>query len=104
MLVWTEGQSEQFWGYADFTVLSLLTKLLSFKQRTVERIRYPIRLFTDMELTALCISDVHESVHPCFAVSTHPRHQPAAVWVNSTRYCKYGMVLLMMGENIARNM
>jgi len=24
--------------------------------------------------------------------------------VNTTRYCKYGQVLLMMGENIARNM
>jgi len=38
------------------------------------------------------------------AVSTHPRHQPAATWVNTTRYCKYSQVLLMMGENIARNM
>jgi len=35
--------------------------------------------------------------------STHPRHQPAATWVNTTRYCKYKQVLLMMGENIARN-
>jgi len=31
-------------------------------------------------------------------------HQPAATWVNTTRYCKYSQVLLMMGENIARNM
>ena len=38
------------------------------------------------------------------SVSTHPRHQPAATWVNTTRYCKYSQVLLMMGENIARNM
>ena len=30
--------------------------------------------------------------------------QPAATWVNTTRYCKYSQVLLMMGENIARNM
>jgi hypothetical protein len=37
-------------------------------------------------------------------VPTHPRHQPAATWVNTTRYCKYNQVLLMMGENIARNM
>jgi hypothetical protein len=29
--------------------------------------------------------------------------QPAATWVNTTRYCKYCQVLLMMGENIARN-
>jgi len=36
-------------------------------------------------------------------VSTHPRYQPAAAWVNTTRYCKYSQVLLMMGENIARN-
>jgi hypothetical protein len=28
----------------------------------------------------------------------------AATWVNTTRYCKYSRVLLMMGENIARNM
>jgi len=27
--------------------------------------------------------------------------QPAATWVNATRYCKYNQVLLMMGENIA---
>ena len=32
------------------------------------------------------------------AVSTHPRHRPAAPWVNTTRYCKYSQVLLMMGE------
>ena len=30
-------------------------------------------------------------------------HQRAATWVNTTRYCKYSQVLLMMGENIARN-
>ena len=35
--------------------------------------------------------------------SVHPRHQPAATWVNSTRYCKYSQVLLMIVENIARN-
>jgi hypothetical protein len=35
--------------------------------------------------------------------SVHPscrRHQPAASWVNTTRYCKYNPVLLMMGQNI----
>jgi len=37
------------------------------------------------------------------SVPTHPRHQPAATWVNTTKYCKYSHVLLMMGENIARN-
>ena len=40
-------------------------------------------------------------------VSVHPsccRLVPAATWVNTTRYCKYRQVLLMMGENIARNM
>jgi hypothetical protein len=30
--------------------------------------------------------------------------QLAATWVNTTRYCKYNHVLLMMGENIAQNM
>jgi hypothetical protein len=39
-----------------------------------------------------------------YAVSTHSRHQPAATWANTTRYCKYNQVLLMMGENIAQNM
>jgi hypothetical protein len=33
-----------------------------------------------------------------------PRLQPAATWVSTTRYCKYSQMLLMMGENIARNM
>jgi len=68
-----------------------------------------------------CRLDVHESVHRdtimkvtttlqlyrlvySIALSTHPRHQPAATWVNTTKYCKYSQVLLMMGENIARNM
>jgi len=37
-------------------------------------------------------------------VETQPRHQPAATSVNNTRYCKYSQVLLIMGENIARNM
>ena len=36
--------------------------------------------------------------------SIHPRHQPAATWVNTTRYCKYSQVLLMMGENINSSM
>jgi len=30
--------------------------------------------------------------------------QPAATWVNTTRYCKYSQVPLMMGENFAQNM
>jgi hypothetical protein len=30
--------------------------------------------------------------------------QPAAVWVNTTRYSKYSQEFLMMGENIAQNM
>ena len=33
-----------------------------------------------------------------------PRHQPAATWVNTTRYCKYSQVFLMMGKNVARNL
>jgi len=51
-------------------------------------------------------SAVHVSGHVFaqLAVSTHRRHQPAASWVNTTRYCKYSQVLLTMGENIARNM
>ena len=63
------------------------------------------------QLTVFAVSG---SVHPSCcrlvswrswnAVSNHPRHQPAATWVNTTRYCKYNKVLLMMDENIARNM
>jgi hypothetical protein len=80
-------------------------------------------LICDSEYTNV---DVHESVHrdkimksnqqytniqvnllylvSSTAVSTHPWHQPAATCVNTTRYCKYSQVLLMMGENITRNM
>ena len=29
---------------------------------------------------------------------------PSATGENTTRYCKYSQVLLMMGENIGRNM
>jgi len=32
------------------------------------------------------------------------RSRLAATWVNTTRYCKYSQVLLMMDENIVRNM
>jgi len=34
----------------------------------------------------------------------HEWHQPTATGVNITRCCKYSQVLLMMGENIVRNM
>ena len=37
-------------------------------------------------------------------VPSHPWHQPAAISVNNIRCCKYSQVLLMMGEDIARNM
>jgi hypothetical protein len=52
----------------------------------------------------LTVFKVSGSVHPSCS-----RHQPAAIvpaatWVNTIRYCKYSQVLLMMGENIARNM
>jgi len=33
----------------------------------------------------------------------YSRHQAAATLVNTTRYCKYRQVLLMLGENIAQN-
>jgi len=64
----------------------------------------------------LSVFTVSDSVHPsccrmvprmhwnCVAVSTHSRHQAAATWVNTIRYCKYSQMLLMMGKNIARNM
>ena len=47
---------------------------------------------------------VYTPHNPHSSVSTYPRHQPAATWENTTRYSKYSQVLLMMGENIARNM
>ena len=47
----------------------------------------------------LIVFTVSGSIHPSYC-----RHQPAATWVNTTRYCKYSQVLLMVGENIARNM
>ena len=49
-------------------------------------------------------------INPCVVIQclgcaeTHPRHQPTATLVNTTRYCTYTLVLQMMGENIARNM
>ena len=57
------------------------------------------------EGTELCIlCGVHTLHNTHSSVSTHSRHQPAATWVNTTRYCKYSQELRMMGENIARNM
>ena len=47
----------------------------------------------------LTVFTVPGSVHPSCC-----RLVPAAAWVNTTRYCKYSQVLLMMGETIARNM
>jgi len=38
------------------------------------------------------------------SVPSRPWHQPAAIPVDNIRCCKYSQVLLMMGENIARNM
>jgi len=51
------------------------------------------------------LKHVDECVVRCLGgVSTHLQHQPAAIWVNTTRSCQYSQVLLMMGENIAWNM
>jgi hypothetical protein len=58
--------------------------------------------------------DVHKSVHrdrimkvtnkmQLYSSFKSSKTQPAATWVNITRYCNYRQVLLMMGENIARN-
>jgi hypothetical protein len=59
------------------------------------------------DLTELCgLWGVYtqNNLHTSSSVSTYPRHQLAASWVNSTRYCKYIQVLMMMGGNITRNM
>jgi hypothetical protein len=47
----------------------------------------------------LTVFTVSGYVHPSYC-----RLQPAATWVNTTRYFKCSQVLLMMGENIAPNM
>jgi len=64
----------------------------------------------------LTVFTVSGSVHPsccrlvswmssnCSFNSFETRRQPAATWVNTTRYCKHSQVLLTMGENIVRNM
>jgi hypothetical protein len=53
----------------------------------------------------LTVFTVSGSVYPsCCRLVSRTGHQQAATWVNTTRYCKYSQVLLMMGENIARNM
>jgi hypothetical protein len=53
----------------------------------------------------LTVFRVYGSVHPsCCRLVSHLMHQPAATLVNTTRYCKYSQLLLIMGENIARNM
>jgi hypothetical protein len=45
----------------------------------------------------LTVFTVSGSVHPSCC-------RLPATWVNTTRYCKYSQILLMMDENIARNM
>jgi len=40
---------------------------------------------------------VSGSIHPSLLLA----YQTPATWVNTTGYCKYSQVLLMMGENIA---
>jgi hypothetical protein len=46
----------------------------------------------------------HQEHLTVFTVLTHSRHHQAATLVNTTKYRKYSQVLLVMGENIARNM
>jgi hypothetical protein len=46
----------------------------------------------------------HTPHKPHSSVPSHPWHQPAPTLMNVTRCCKYSQGLLMMGENIARNM
>jgi hypothetical protein len=52
----------------------------------------------------LTVFTISGSVHPncCRLVSRMSWN--CAAWVNTSRYCKYSQVLLMMGKNIARNM
>jgi hypothetical protein len=53
----------------------------------------------------LTVFTVSGSVHPsCCRLVFRMGHQPAATLVNTNIICKYSQVVLMMGENITRNM
>jgi hypothetical protein len=54
-------------------------------------------------LTVFTASGNIHQCHGCVGVLTHPWRQPAETLLNITRFCKYSQVLLMMDENIARN-
>jgi len=61
-------------------------------------------------LSALHVSGdvfVHHQEHlAVFTVSASVHRSSCRLvsWMNTTRYCEYSQVLLVMGENIARNM
>jgi len=83
--------------------------------QTVMKVTNKMQLYTLIYFSFLALhvlGDVfvqHQEHLTVFTVSgsIHPgccRLQPAATWVNTTRYCKYSQVLLMLDENIAQNM
>jgi hypothetical protein len=106
---WGEGHTSMK-KYAFYTLIYYSTSALHVSSNVFAHHQEHLNVFT-----------VSGSVHPscCLMMSrmswnwilqivrrvyTHWRHQPEATWVNTTRYYKYIQVLLMMGENIARNM
>ena len=63
-------------------------------------------MFTEcIECVCVCVCVcIYIYICVCVCVCVSPDTSREATWVNTTRYCKYSQVLLMMGENIARNM
>ena len=81
----------------------------SVRRNTTTKVTNKMQLYRLIyfSLSSLHISgDVfghHQEHLTVFTVSIHPRHQPAATWVNTTRYCKYSQVLRMMGAVFAHH-
>ena len=74
-------------------------------QRSVHRKYIPFDIFPKRwNFTQFIYCGCWHTSATVFAVPSHPWHQPAAISMNNIRSCKYSQVLLMMGEDIARNM
>jgi len=75
-----------------------------------KKLRYPLDCQNSIDKPVICNSTIvgwkSVGIYQASwnAISTHPWHQPAATLVNTNRYCKCSQVLLIMAENIARNM
>jgi len=47
---------------------------------------------------------IFQSITSLDAVPPHPDYRPATSWVHYTTSCRHSLLLLRMGETIARNM